>query len=179
MRTADGLAAAYAQLERLDPVAAARIEPGNARRIVRALEVMRLTGEPFSATGSGMQTYREPVFPVSIVGVSLPKDVLDRRIDQRLASMREAGFVDEVRALARRGALSRTARQAIGYRELLAYVDGSEPSLDAAFDQAARRTKRFARRQLRWFRRDPRITWLEAQHNPCEVLPSLLALWSR
>jgi tRNA dimethylallyltransferase len=126
-----------------------------------------------------MQTYGEPVFPVSIVGISLPKDVLDRRIDERLAAMRDAGFVDEVRALARSGALSRTARQAIGYQELLAYVDGSEPSLDAAFEEAARRTKRFARRQLRWFRRDPRITWLPAEHNPCEVVPSLLALWSR
>src|SRR5262249_29109847 len=107
------------------------------------------------------------------------KDVLDRRIDERLAAMRDAGFVDEVRALARAGALSRTARQAIGYQELLAYLDGSEPSLDAAFDEAARRTKRFARRQLRWFRRHPRITWLEPAHNPCGVLPSLLALWSR
>jgi len=179
VRTSDGLAAAYAQLERLDPVAAARIEPSNTRRIVRALEVIRLTGEPFSASGPGMQTYGEPMFPVSIAGISLPKDVLDARIDQRLAAMRDAGFVDEVRTLARQGALSRTARQAIGYQELLAYVDGSEPSLDAAFDEAARRTKRFARRQLRWFRRDPRITWLEAEHNPCEVLPSLLALWSR
>src|SRR5262249_16945862 len=141
--TSDGLAAAYAQLERLDPVAAARIEPSNARRIVRALEVIRLTGEPFSASGPGMQTYGEPVFPVSIAGISRPKDVLDRRIDERLAAMRDAGFVDEVRALARAGALSRTARQAIGYQELLAYLDGSEPSLDAAFDEAARRTKRF------------------------------------
>ena len=170
---------ALKQLEALDPIAAARIEPGNSRRIVRALEVIRLTGAPFSRSGPGMQTYGEPVFPVSIVGISLPKDVLDRRIDERLAAMRDAGFVDEVLALARKGVLSRTARQAIGYQELLAYVDGSQPSLDAAFDQSARRTKRFARRQLRWFRRDPRITWLEAGHNPCEVLPSLLALWSR
>src|SRR5262249_6255880 len=167
------------QLERLDPVAAARIEPSNARRIVRALEVIRLTGEPFSASGPGMQTYGEPVFPVSIAGISLPKDVLDRRIDERLAARRDAAFVDEVRALVRAGALSRAAREAIGYQELVAYLDGSDPSLDAAFDEAARRTKRFAGRQLRWFRRDPRITWLEPEHNPGEVLPSLLALWSR
>ena len=74
--------------------------------------------------------------------------------------MRDAGLVDEVRGLAAHGGLSRTARQAIGYKEVLAYLDGTEPSLDAALDEAVRRTKRFARRQMRWFRRDPRITWL-------------------
>ena len=119
------------------------------------------------------------MFPVCVVGVSLPPDVLARRIEQRFAAMRDAGLVDEVRGLAAHGDLSRTARQAIGYKEVLAYLDGSEPSLDTALDEAVRRTKRFARRQVRWFRRDPRITWLEAAENPCDALPSLLALWSR
>jgi tRNA dimethylallyltransferase len=177
--TPEGLARAYTELARIDPVAAARIEPGNSRRIVRALEVIRLTGEPFSSFGPGMQAYGTTVFPVSIVGVTLPPDVLARRIEQRFAAMRDAGLVDEVRGLVAHGPLSRTARQAIGYKEVLAHLDGSEPSLDAALDQAVARTKRFARRQVRWFRRDPRITWLEVGENPCEALPSLLALWSR
>jgi tRNA dimethylallyltransferase len=175
----DGLAAAYAELQRVDPVAAARLEPGNSRRIVRALEVIRITGQPFSSFGPGMQAYGSTVFPVSMVGITLPPDVLARRIEQRFAAMRDAGLVDEVRALAANSALSRTARQAIGYKEVFAHLDGSEPSLDAALDEAVRRTRRFARRQVRWFRRDPRITWLAAVENPCEALPSLLAWWSR
>jgi tRNA dimethylallyltransferase len=177
--TPEGLAAAYAELQRVDPVAAARIDPGNARRIVRALEVITLTGEPFSSFGPGMQSYGRTVFPVSIVGLSMPSDVLARRIELRFATMRAAGLVDEVRTLAAHGGLSRTARQAIGYKEVLAYLEGTEPSLDAALDEAVRRTVRFARRQVRWFRRDPRITWVEVGENPCDVLPSLLALWSR
>jgi tRNA dimethylallyltransferase len=178
VETPGGLAAAYVELQRVDPLAASRIEPGNARRIVRALEVIRLTGEPFSSVGPGIQAYGDTVFPVSIVGLALPPDVLARRIEQRFAAMRDAGLVDEVCALTKRGAWSRTARQAIGYKEVLAALDG-EWSLDVAFDEAVRRTKRFARRQLRWFRRDPRITWLHTDDNPCEVLGPLLALWSR
>jgi tRNA dimethylallyltransferase len=177
--TPEGLAAAYAELERLDPVAAARIEPGNARRIARALEVIDLTGEPFSSFGPGIQAYGETVFPVSVVGLSMPPDVLASRIAARFARMRDAGLVEEVRGLAAGGVLSRTARQAIGYKELLAYLEGTEPSLDAALDEAVRRTRRFARRQVRWFRRDPRIAWLDVGENPCDALPSLLALWSR
>jgi len=174
-----GLAAAYTALQRLDPAAAARIEPGNARRIVRALEVIEITGHPFSSFGPGLQSYGSTVFPVSMVGLSVPLDVLDRRIERRFAAMRRAGLVDEVRALVAAGPLSRTARQAIGYHEVLAYLEGDEPSLDTALDDAVRRTKRFARRQLRWFRRDPRIRWLDGGDNPCDLLPSLLALWSR
>jgi tRNA dimethylallyltransferase len=176
--TDDGRAAAYAELARLDPRAAERIEPGNTRRIVRALEVIRLTGEPFSSFGPGLQSYGDTVFPVVMVGIELPRPVLDDRIESRFAAMRDAGLVDEVRGLVARGGLSRSARQAIGYKEVLAHLDG-EVSLDEAFDEAVRRTKRFARRQVRWFRRDPRITWLAVDENPCDLLPELLALWSR
>ena len=176
--TDDGLASAYAELAELDPVAAARIEPGNARRIVRALEVIRLTGDPFSSFGPGLQTYGDTVFPVVMAGIETPTPVLDARIEARFARMREAGLVEEVRRLAADGGLSRSARQAIGYKEVLAYLEG-DTSLDAALDEAVRRTKRFARRQVRWFRRDPRITWLQAGENPCDLLPELLALWSR
>ena len=177
--TAEGLGAAYAELARLDPVAAARIVPGNRRRVVRALEVIRLTGRAFSSTGPGIQRFGRTVFPVRLAGVWLPRPVLARRLAARLAQMREAGLADEVRGLLLRGTLSRTARQAIGYKELLAYVDGEEPSLDRAFDQALRRTRAFARRQRMWFRRDPRITWLGAGENPDVLLAPLLATWSR
>jgi tRNA dimethylallyltransferase len=94
--------------------------------------------------------------------------------------MRDAGLVDEVRALAAepRG-WSRTARQAIGYKEVLAQLVGEDPDLDAAFDAAVRRTRAFARRQRMWFRRDSRITWFGAPENSCAVLPALLAWWCR
>ncbi len=178
MGTPDGVGAAYAELQRVDPVAAARIEPGNARRIARALEVIRLTGEPFSSFGPGMQAYGDTVFPVSITGIAIDRDVLRSRIEQRVDGMLAAGLVAEVRGLQAHGNLSRTAEQAIGYQEILAYLYGAL-TLDEARDETIRRTWRFARRQVRWFRRDPRITWLEAGENPCDLLPALLALWSR
>jgi tRNA dimethylallyltransferase len=178
MATPDGVAAAYAELQRVDPVAAARIEPGNARRIARALEVIRLAGEPFSSFGPGLQSYGDTEFPVSMVGIATDRDVLRARIERRVDAMLEQGLVDEVRSLRARGDLSRTARQAIGYPEVLAHLDG-DLTLEEARDETIRRTWRFARRQARWFRRDPRITWLDAGDNPCDLLPALLALWSR
>ena len=93
--------------------------------------------------------------------------------------MRDTGLVDEVRALTDGGSLSRTARQAIGYKEVLDHLEGREPSLDTALGTAEARTRRFARRQRMWFRRDPRITWLGTTDNPCTLLPTLLAIWGR
>jgi tRNA dimethylallyltransferase len=178
--TPQELDAAYAELTRRDPDAAARIEPGNARRIVRALEVLEITGEPFSSFGPGLQEYGDTVFPVAMAGIWLPRRMLRNRIEQRFAGMRDAGLVDEVRALAAdpRG-WSRTARQAIGYKEVLAHVDGQEPDLQAALDAAVRRTNTFARRQRVWFRRDPRITWFGTTGNSCATLPALLSWWCR
>jgi tRNA dimethylallyltransferase len=175
-----GVAAAYAELSERDPDAAARIDPHNARRIVRALEVIRLTGKPFSSFGPGLGTFGPTAFPVRMAGVWLPRAVLAGRIARRFAAMREAGLVDEVRRLAgSNGGLSRTARQAIGYKEVLAHFEGAEPSVDAALETAARRTRSFARRQRMWFRRDPRISWYGAGENPASVRPALLASWSR
>lgn len=170
-----GVAAAYADLEARDPAAAGRIDPHNARRIVRALEVIRLTGETFSSFGPGMGGFGPTAFPVSMAGVWLPRDVLGRRIEARVAEMRCSGLVDEVRSL--RGELSRTAAQAIGYKEVLARLDG-ESTEDEAFDLIARRTRSFARRQRMWFRRDPRVEWLATAENPCVLAPALLARWS-
>ena len=170
-----GVAAAYAELEAVDPAAAARIDPHNARRIVRALEVVRLTGKPFSSFGPGVSGFGPTAFPVSIAGVWLPRGVVARRIDDRIESMRSAGLVDEVERF--RNVLSRTASQALGYKELIG-ADGLVADLDGAFAIMARRTRSFARRQRMWFRRDPRIAWFGAAENPCGILPALLARWS-
>jgi len=173
-----GVAAAYAELERRDAEAAARIDPHNARRIVRALEVIRLTDRPFSSFGSGVDHFGPTAFPVRMAGVWLPRDVLNARIGARFVAMRDAGLVDEVCRLHDGPPLSRTASQAIGYKEVGAALSDIEMSLDEAFDTAIRRTRSFARRQRMWFRRDPRITWLGTANNPCDLLPPLLATWT-
>ena len=177
--TADpgGVAAAYDELRRRDPDAAEKIDPHNARRIVRALEVIRLTGKPFSSFGTGLDQFGPTAFPVRMVGVWVPRDVLNARIADRFAAMRDAGLADEVQQLLDGPSLSRTARQAIGYKEIIGAIS-DQGSLDDAFETAVRRTRSFARRQRMWFRRDPRITWLGATDNHCAVLPALLATWS-
>jgi tRNA dimethylallyltransferase len=178
-----GLDALYAELARVDPAAAARIEPGNVRRVVRALEVIRLTGRPFSSFGPGIQDYGATAFPVRMVGVWLPREVLNDRIDARLAAMghpgtsEARGIVEEVTRLRDRpGRLSRTAEQAIGYQEVLAHLAG-DGTLADALAAAAQRTRQFARRQRMWFRRDPRISWLATAENPSRLAPALLASW--
>ena len=173
-----GILAAYQELRRLDPEAAARIDEHNQRRIVRALEVIRLTGRPFSSFGAGLDRYGPPAISVQLAGIWLPRDELARRIARRFDEMRGAGLVAEVeRLLAAPAPLSRTAAQAIGYKEVLAHLDGAEPSLEAALALAVRRTRTFARRQRMWFRRDPRITWLATPTYSEALLPALLALW--
>jgi tRNA dimethylallyltransferase len=173
-----GVAAAYTELEQRDPDAAAKIDPHNARRIVRALEVIRLTGKPFSSFGPGLDQFGPTAFPVHMVGVWMQRDLLNARIAARFAAMRDAGLVDEVRHLLDGPALSRTAAQAIGYREIIDALSGGDATMDDALDTAVRRTRSFARRQRMWFRRDPRITWLGVTDNPCAVLPALLATWT-
>jgi tRNA dimethylallyltransferase len=173
-----GVAAAYSELERSDPEAASRIDPHNARRIVRALEVIRLTGRPFSSFGPGIDHFGPTAFPVLIVGVWLPRDVLAARIAHRFESMQARGLVDEVRWLLDRGGWSRTAAQAIGYKEVAEHLEGGGPSLEDALATAVRRTRSLSRRQRMWFRRDPRITWLGSPENPCRLLAAILATWS-
>jgi tRNA dimethylallyltransferase len=155
----DGLARAYERLTELDPAAAARMEPGNRRRIVRALEVIEITGRKFSSFGPGIDEYGPPAIDVTMLGISVEPAELATRIERRFRAMRTAGLVDEVRGLAARP-LSRTAREAIGYREVLDHLEG-RLTLDDALDAAVRRTRRFARRQRVWFGRDPRIRWID------------------
>jgi tRNA dimethylallyltransferase len=153
-----GAAALHARLERADPAAAAAILPGNGRRIVRAREVIQLSGRPFSATLPGY----ESVYPAVQVGLRLPRAELDRRIADRVDRMWQAGFVAEVRALAGCGLREgRTASRALGYAQVLRFLAGECPEQQAVADTVLA-TRRFARRQEAWFRRDPRITWLAA-----------------
>jgi len=163
--------ALHRRLADLDPVAAGRMEPTNRRRVVRALEVTVGSGRPFSSFGPGLDAY--PPTRFRIVGVDLPHEVVARRIEDRYEAQMAAGFLDETRRLLGdpRG-LSRTARQALGYAELIEHLGGGLP-LDEAVELAVRRTRRFARRQASWFRRDPRIRWLEAADDPASLLPAL------
>jgi tRNA dimethylallyltransferase len=175
--TPTGVGALHRRLSAADPAAAARIEPTNRRRVVRALEVTLGSGRAFSSFGPGLGAY--PASPFRIAGVWLPRQVVADRIAHRYVDQLAAGFVDEVAALAGRpGGLSRTASQALGYRELLDHVAGRS-SLDEAVDTAVRRTRRFARRQRAWFRRDPRITWMANARDPVALLPALLGHWSQ
>ena len=157
----DGLVVAYARLRVEDPVAATRIEPGNRRRIVRALEVLELTGRPFSSFGPGVTGDHRSVVPVRIAGLTLTAEDLSARIEARVHAMAAAGLVDEVRRLAA-APWSRTARQAIGYKEVLAYLEGEMPTEAEALTATVQRSRSFARRQRAWFRRDPRVEWFDA-----------------
>ncbi len=155
--------ALHRRLAELDPLAASRMEPTNRRRIMRALEVTLGSGRPFSSYGPGLGQY--PPCDIAQIGLSLSRAEIDRRVEQRYHQQMEAGFLGEVEALAnRRPPLSRTASQALGYRELLGHVNG-EMSLDEAVALAVARTRKFARRQERWFRRDPRVVWLNADED--------------
>jgi tRNA dimethylallyltransferase len=153
-----GPAALHARLAALDPAAAAAILPGDGRRIVRALEVIELTGGPFTAT---MPAY-EQVRPAVQLGLTLPRPELDQRIAARVEAMWQAGFEAEVKDLVRAGLRDgRTASRALGYQQMLRHLDG-ELTLDEARQETVRATRRFARRQESWFRRDPRVHWLDA-----------------
>jgi len=156
----------YEQLSELDPTAAERMEPNNERRILRALEVVLGSGRLFSSFGPGLETY--PATPFVQVAIRWPRNELDERIERRYADQMAAGFLDEVRWLRKTGP-SHTAAQALGYRELLAHLDG-ETTLDDALELAITRTRQFARRQERWFRRDPRIVWLDAPVDPDDAM---------
>ena len=151
-----GINALRARLFDLDPAAADAIEPNNGRRIVRALEVVELTGRPFSAT---MPT-REHVLPTVVVGMVADRPVLDERIDRRVRRMWDDGLVGETETLVRQGLRDgRTASKALGYRQALAQLDGTMTAEEAQ-DDTATATRRYARRQESWFRADARVVWL-------------------
>jgi tRNA dimethylallyltransferase len=152
-------AALHRQLGELDPLAATRMDPANRRRVVRALEVTLGSGRPFSSYGPGLDA--SPPTPFRLVGLARSSEDVAARIEARYAQQMDAGFLVEVAGLrAHPRGISRTAAQALGYKELLAHLAG-ETTLDEAIDLAIRRTRRFARRQRAWFGRDARIVWLD------------------
>jgi tRNA dimethylallyltransferase len=150
--------ALHRRLAGLDPVAATKMEPTNRRRIVRALEVTIGSGRPFSSFGPGLDAY--PPTPVVQIGVRRPRRIVAERIERRVHEMVDAGLVGEVEGLLSRGGFSRTAGQALGYKEIVAALHG-EIGEDEAIEQIITRTRRFAVRQERWFRRDPRVRWID------------------
>jgi tRNA dimethylallyltransferase len=159
---ADGdTASLYERLRAVDPAAAVKMEPTNRRRIIRALEVTIGSGRAFSTFGTGVDEY--PPSDVAQVGLRWPREVITDRIGQRVHQMIADGLVAEVRALADVG-FSRTAAQALGYKEILEVVHG-RISEDEAIDMIITRTRQFAVRQERWFRRDPRVRWIDVEHD--------------
>ena len=172
-------AALHERLSAADPEAAARMEPTNRRRIVRALEVTLGSGKAFSSFGPGLTALQEPKAGVAIAGVWLPREVVRARVAERVRQMFDQGLVDEVRALTGSSlGMSRTARQALGYKEVIDHLAGGMDIEDTT-EEIIRRTTRFARRQRVWFRRDQRITWHGTDENPLAVVPALLGDWSR
>ncbi|MEA5154594.1 tRNA (adenosine(37)-N6)-dimethylallyltransferase MiaA [Raineyella sp.] len=166
-----GVAHLYERLRTADPAAAAGIEPNNERRVIRALEVIELTGHYVST----LPEHRYALADVVQIGLSLERDVLDARIAARVDRMWADGFVDEVRRLEARGLRQgRTACRALGYRQVLDFLAGT---IDEAAARAATitRTRRFARKQLGWFRRDDRIIWVDATRPAAELADLLLA----
>ncbi|KJK12231.1 tRNA delta(2)-isopentenylpyrophosphate transferase [Terrabacter sp. 28] len=148
----------HARLKAADPQAAATILPGNVRRVVRALEVVELTGRPFSAS----MPKRELLSPAVLLGLRVDRRVLDERITHRVDRMWEQGLRDETEMLLGRGLRSGvTASRAIGYSQAIAVIDGRLDEVGARLD-TAQATRRYARRQESWFRPDPRIVWLDA-----------------
>ncbi|WP_285571369.1 tRNA (adenosine(37)-N6)-dimethylallyltransferase MiaA [Streptomyces sp. RTGN2] len=171
-----GSGALHERLAAADPEAGRAILPSNGRRIVRALEVIEITGKPFTANLPG----NDAVYDAVQIGVDVARPELDERIARRVDRMWEAGLVDEVRGLERQGLREgRTAARALGYQQVLAALAG-ECTEDAARTETVRATKRFARRQDSWFRRDPRVQWLDGGADRRGELPGLaLALVER
>jgi tRNA dimethylallyltransferase len=149
----------HRRLAELDPAAAGKIERGNVRRTVRALEVAAVTGRSFSSFAADWERY--PADPVRAAGIDMESLVLRERIETRVRAQLEGGLIEEARSLLESGPLSVTARQAIGYAEAIEHVSG-RITLEEAASRIVRRSRHLARRQLAWFRRDPRIRWFHA-----------------
>ena len=157
---AEGLGALHEELTRVDPQSAARIHPNDAKRIIRALEVWRKTGQPLGALQT-QWTQPAAAQDVRIAGLAWERAELYRRIEARVDRMFEAGLVDEVRGLsAKYGRLGREASQALGYKEVLAHLEGG-PGLAETVALVKRNTRRMAKRQLTWFRSFEQIRWFE------------------
>jgi tRNA dimethylallyltransferase len=170
-----GSEALHRRLKELDPAAAIAILPSNGRRIVRALEVIELTGQPFSANLPKPGPAR---YDTVQIGVDREVSELDARVDLRVDVMFGSGLEDEVRALVKLGLRDgKTASRALGYQQVLSAMDGA-CTIDFAAEETKRATRRFVRRQRSWFRRDQRITWLDGARPDLVEAAGNLAPWS-
>ena len=164
------------ELGKVDPVSAAKFHADDVRRVIRALEVYKLTGKPISAQ---RDTYEDSPYAFTLFGISLPRDVLYERINRRVDLMMEAGLLNEVRALKDRGVpADASCMQGLGYKELYEYLD-KRVSLPDAVSLIKLRTRHFAKRQLTWFRRDERIHWLDGSLAPDTLLSEALEILHR
>jgi tRNA dimethylallyltransferase len=163
-----GIDAMFERLERLDPAAALAIDRANLRRIIRALEVIEITGKPFTANLPRQESVRYP--HAQQFGLVMDREDLSERIDVRVNSMFEQGLVAEVENLIGTGLLQgRTAQRALGYSQVISYLN-NELSLDAAIEETKRATRQYARRQETWFSRDSRIKWIATRQNRLETI---------
>ena len=163
-----GIDAMFARLEKLDPAAAIAIDRANLRRIIRALEVIEITGKPFTANLPREESIRYP--DARQFGLVMDRELLSERIDQRVNTMFENGFVEEVQKLMSSGLLEgRTAQRALGYSQIVSHLQG-ETSLDAAVEETKRATRQYARRQETWFSRDVRIKWISTRQPRLETI---------
>ena len=163
-----GIDAMFARLEKLDPAAAIAIDRANLRRIIRALEVIEITGKPFTANLPREESIRYP--EARQFGLVMDRELLSERIDQRVNTMFEQGFVEEVQKLIPGGLLEgRTAQRALGYSQIVSHLQ-SEISLDAAIEETKRATRQYARRQETWFSRDARIKWISTRQPRLETI---------
>jgi tRNA dimethylallyltransferase len=175
-----GIEALHQRLQIIDPLAAAKLHPQDKRRIIRALEVFRLTGQPLSH----QQTQFDEVPPATgnrVFVLHWPRPVLHKRIEDRVEQMFAAGLVEEVRGLLDKyGSLSRTALQAVGYREVVEYLQGGEQDLKATIERVKARTRQFARRQETWFRSLSECTFVPQTDDAsaAEVAEGILQLTS-
>ena len=173
----EGPEALYHELRRVDPASAEKIHPNNLKRVIRALEVYHLTGKSISYWHARQ---KDPApFPYLKVALNLPRAVLYRRIDQRVENMFAGGLVDEVRALLKRGySPSLNALNSVGYKEVIAYLHG-EIDLSTCKEQVKQNTRRFAKRQLTWFRRETNLHWIEMNESdsPEQVAKRILTLY--
>ncbi len=173
-----GVAALHAELRRRDPAAAASILPTDGRRVVRALEVVELTGRPFAASAPAIG---EPRWDTAIIGLDCATELLDERLARRTDAMFEHGLVDEVTVLLGRGLREGvTSSRALGYAQVIAALDagGGAPELAAAREQTLIGTRRYVRRQRSWFRRDHRIRWLDsATGDTADLVDAVLRAW--
>lgn len=174
LQTQNG-AALHARLSQVDPVAALRIHVNDTKRLIRALEVFELTGQPISSVQqqwAGGQRRHEAFF----VGLLWDKEALNRRINARVKAMLEAGWVEEVRRLLERpGGLSKTAAEATGYAELTEYLMG-RIKLDEAVERIKIATRQLARKQMKWFRRFADVRWLEGDRPADQIVPQIIEL---